>query len=46
MDFFERFLGFDHGRGDGSLEAIVLIAILIVIFGLGIGYFHKQTPYK
>jgi hypothetical protein len=46
MDFFERYFGFTGGRGDGSLEAIVLIALLIVIFGLGVGYFYKHPPHK
>jgi hypothetical protein len=46
MDFLERFLGIYHDRGDGSLEAIILIALLIVIFGLGVGYFHKHAPQK
>jgi len=44
MDFLERVFGFDHDRGDGSLEAIILIALLIVFFGLGVGYFHKHPP--
>jgi hypothetical protein len=30
----------DHG--DGSLEAIMLIALVTVITGLGMGYFHKD----
>jgi hypothetical protein len=48
MDFLERFFGFGHhlDQGSGSLEAIVLIALLIVIFGLGLGYFHKHRPHK
>jgi hypothetical protein len=46
MDFFERYFGFTSGRGDGSLEAIILIALLVLVFGLGIGYFNKHTPQK
>lgn len=45
MDFLERIFGFAPDHGDGSLEAIILIVILIVVFGLGVGYFHKHTPH-
>jgi len=42
MDFIERLLGFAPDHGNGSLEAIILIAVVIVIFGVWIGYFHKH----
>jgi hypothetical protein len=40
MDFLERYFGFTGGRGDGSLEALILIAVLIVVFGIGVDYRH------
>jgi len=42
MDFIERWFGFAPDHGDGSFEAIILIAIVIVITGWGLGYFHKH----
>jgi len=42
MDFIERLLGFAPDHGNGSLEAIILIAVVTVIFGVGLGYFHKH----
>jgi hypothetical protein len=33
MDFIERYLGFSPGHGDGSFEAILLIALVTVITG-------------
>ena len=36
MDFFERYLGFSGGRGDGSLEfifVVLLFAIIVVMAG-------------
>ena len=42
MNFIERHLGFAPDNGDGSIEAIILIAVVIVITGLVIGYFHKH----
>ena len=42
MNFIERHLGFAPDNHDGSLEAIILIAVVIVIFGVWIGYFHKH----
>jgi hypothetical protein len=42
MDFLERLFGIAHDNGDGSLEAIVLMAVLVIVFGLGIGYFHRH----
>jgi uncharacterized protein (UPF0333 family) len=46
MDFFERYLGFSGGRGDGSLEFIflvVLFAIIVVIAGVFLNK-AKQAP--
>ena len=41
MDFLERFFGFSPDHGDGSIEALILIAAVIIIFSVGLGYFHK-----
>jgi hypothetical protein len=46
MHFIERLFGFAPDHGDGSLEAIILIAVVIVITGLGLGYFYKHFPRK
>ena len=42
MDFFERYLGFSGGRGDGTLEAIVLLVLVIIITGLVVAFFRKH----
>jgi hypothetical protein len=42
VDFFERYLGFSGGRGDGTLEAIVLLVLLIIITGIAMAFFHKH----
>jgi hypothetical protein len=41
MDFIERYLGFSPDHGDGSFEAMLLIALVVIITGLALGYFHK-----
>jgi len=41
MDFIERYLGFSPDHGDGSFEAMLLIALVVVITGLALGYFHN-----
>jgi len=46
MDFIERWFGFSPDHGDGSLEAIILIALVTVITGLGLGFFHKHHVRK
>jgi hypothetical protein len=46
MDFIERYLGFSPDHGDGSLEAIILLVAVMVITGIGFGYFHKHHPHK
>ena len=43
MDFIEKLFGFSPDNGDGSIEVIILIAVVIVFTGLGMGYFHKLT---
>jgi len=42
VDFIERYLGFSPDGGDGSLEAILLIALVVFVVGIGIGFFHKH----
>jgi len=42
MDFIERFLGLSPDYGGGSFEAIILIAVVTVITGVGMGYFQKR----
>jgi hypothetical protein len=42
MDFFERYLGFSGGRGDGTLEAMVLLVLVIIITGIAMAFFHKH----
>jgi len=42
MDFIERYLGFSPDHGDGSLEAIVLIALVTIITGIALGFFPKH----
>ena len=42
MDFIERYLGFSPDGGDGSFEAMLLIALVTVITGAGMVFFHKR----
>jgi hypothetical protein len=42
MDFIERFLVFSPDHGDGSLEAIILIALVAIIAGLALGLFKTE----
>jgi hypothetical protein len=44
MDFFERYLGFSGGRGDGSLEVLFLVVLSMIIVVL-LWYFfqHRQN---
>ena len=42
MNFIERHLGFSPDDGDGSLEVIFLIAVVALITGIGLRYFHKS----
>ena len=41
MDFIERYLGFSPDHGDGTLEAMLLTALVTIITGLALGFFHK-----
>jgi hypothetical protein len=43
VDFIERHLGFAPDHGDGTLEAMLLIALVTVITGLAVGFFRRQT---
>jgi len=42
MDFIERLFGFAPDHGDGSLEAIILIALVTLIAGTALGFFRKH----
>jgi hypothetical protein len=42
MDFFERYLGFSGGHGDGSLEAMFLLVLLIIITAIVMVFFRKR----
>ena len=35
-------LGFSGGRGDGTLEAMLLLVLLMVITGIAMAFFHKR----
>ena len=40
MDFFERWLGFSGGRGDGSLEVLCLVVLGMIVL---VTMFHFST---
>jgi len=40
--FYRRWFGFAPDHGDGSLEAIILLALVTLITGIGLGFFRKQ----
>jgi hypothetical protein len=42
VDFIERYLGFSPDHGDGRLEAMLLIALLTIVTGVGMAFFHKR----
>jgi hypothetical protein len=42
MDVIERWFGFSPDHGDGSFEAIILIALVTIISGLALGFFPKH----
>jgi hypothetical protein len=42
MDFIERYLGFSPDHGDGSFEAMLLIALVTIITGIALGFFRKH----
>jgi hypothetical protein len=43
MDFIERWFGFAPDHGDGSLEAIILLALVTLVTGLGLGFFRQTS---
>jgi hypothetical protein len=42
VDFIERFFGIAPDHHDGSLEAMLLIMLVIAVTGLGLTYFRKH----
>jgi hypothetical protein len=46
MDFIERWFGFSPDHGDGSVEAIILMALVIIISGVALGFFRKHDVRK
>jgi len=46
MDFIERYLGFSPDHGDGSLEVIILIALVAITTGLALLYFREHEVGK
>jgi len=46
MDFVERYFGFSPDHGDGSFEAIILIALVTLISGLALGFLLKHPVGK
>ena len=43
MDFVERFLGFAPDHGDGSFEAMLVIALVTITTGTALGFFRDKT---
>jgi hypothetical protein len=46
MDFIEKYLGFSPDHGDGSLEAIILVALVTIAAGLAMHYFREHDVGK
>ena len=46
MDFIERYLGFSPDGGDGLFEAMLLLALVTVITGVGMAFFHKRYEHN
>jgi hypothetical protein len=46
MDFIERLFGFSPDHGDGSFEAILLIALVTIVTGIAMGFFGKHHVRK
>jgi hypothetical protein len=46
VDFIERYLGFSPDHGDGSFEALLLIALVTFITGIALGFFRKHHVHK
>jgi hypothetical protein len=42
MDFIERYLGFSPDNGDGSIEAILLMALVTIITGISLSFFRTH----
>jgi hypothetical protein len=42
VDFIERHLGFSPDDGDGQFEVMFLMALLTIIAGIAMGFFHKR----
>jgi hypothetical protein len=42
VDFIERYLGFSPDHGDGSFEAMLLLALVTGVTGAGMAFFHKH----
>jgi hypothetical protein len=42
VDFIERYLDFWPDHGDGSFEVMLLIALVTIITGIAMGFFHKR----
>lgn len=42
MDFIERWFGISPDGGDGSLEALYLFALLVVVAGV-LSYFARRS---
>jgi hypothetical protein len=43
MNFFERYLGFSGGRGDGSLEMLFLVVLSMIIV-VAVVVFFPASP--
>ena len=43
MDFFERYLGFSGGRGDGSLEMLFFVVLGMIVL---VSVFHLTNKAK
>jgi hypothetical protein len=46
VDFIERYLGVSPDHGDGSLEAIILIAPVTGVAGIALGFFREHHVRK
>jgi hypothetical protein len=44
--FIERYLGYSPDNGDGSLEAIILIALVTGVAGIALGFFREHRVRK
>jgi len=46
VDFIERWFGFSPDHGDGSFEALLLVALVTIVTGIALGFFRKQDVPK